>query len=74
MLIQFGEPQRLEWDGDLGTPALVVDMGFSLPNAVPALIDATPAARPVVFNAKIVLDAIGVYIKPVGILVVVIGV
>ena len=38
-----GKPQRLEWDGDLGTPPLVVDMGFSLPNAVPTLIDSTPS-------------------------------
>ena len=74
MPVQFGKPQRLEWDSDLGTPALVVDMGFSLPNAVPTLIDSTPAAGPVVFNAKIVLDAVGVYIEPIGILVVVIGV
>ena len=49
MLVQFGEPQHLEWDGDLGTPALVVNMGFGLPNSVPARIDSTPA---IVFDAK----------------------
>ena len=73
-LVQFGKPQRLEWYSDLGTPALVMDMGFSLPDAVPTLIDSTPATGPIVFNAKIVLDAVGIYIEPVGILMVVIGV